>query len=273
MTDRTVIAATDLSPRSAHVVGRAARIARRLGARLIVAHVADGGALAGLGRGAGQVSDLLDSLAAEHGGEAHLLQAPPDAALASLATDHAARILVLGLHNERRVLDLLRLTTMERITLAAPCPVLIAHQPPAEDYEQVLCATDFSAASAASLAIAAQIAPRARFHAVHALQLPLGAIFKLGHADTDKALTGAEALMDDFLKAPGLPALAEPPEIVPGGVHQVLAFRCAELAADLVCIGTHAGQDDRDLGNFARDLMRAPPTDLLIAKPGQDAPG
>jgi nucleotide-binding universal stress UspA family protein len=71
-----------------------------------------------------------------------------------------------------------------------------------------------------------------------------------------------------FLSAPGLPELAETPEIVVGGVHEVLAFRQAELGADLVCIGTHSGRDPSRLGNYARDLMRAPPTDLLVAKPG-----
>jgi len=268
----TVIAATDLTRRSAHVVGRAARIARRLNARLIIAHVADGGALAGLGRGGGHSSASLEALAQEHDGEVHLLQGHPAQALVELAQNHAARLLVLGLHRERRVLDLLGLTTMERIVQNAPCPVLIAHQPPETDYEQVLCATDFSRASATALAVAGQIAPRARFHAVHALQLPIGSIFKLGHSETDKALDRTEAQIDDFLQTPGLPALSEPPEIVPGGVHQVLAFRCEELAADLVCIGTHAGQDDKELGNYARDLMRAPPTDLLIAKPGQRLP-
>ena len=103
---------------------------------------------------------------------------------------------------------------------------------------------------------------------MHALHLPLGAIFKRGQADSDAALSRAEAARRDFLALPGLPTLAEPPEIVPGGVHQVLNFRSEELDADLVVIGAHSGRTPDELGSYARDLMRAPPTDLLVAKPG-----
>ncbi len=95
-----------------------------------------------------------------------------------------------------------------------------------------------------------------------------------------------------FLANPELPPLAEPPEMVTGKLHDVLADRLRELEPDLLCIGTHSGSEPdmlghyaRDLmrapplqgvqdarapqtgGHYARDLMRAPPTDLLISKP------
>lgn len=199
--------------------------------------------------------------------EVRLLHGPVSEALSDLAEEEAALLLVLGLHRERRVLDVLRLTTMERIVLAATVPVLIAHQRPRDGYRRVLAPTDFSPASAAALRMAARLAPQASFHAIHALQLPLGARFVPGDAATDAALTRAEQLRAAFLAMPGLPDFAEPPEIVPGGVHEVLSFRQNELHADLLCIGTHSGRDPSQLGNYARDLMRAPPADLLVAKP------
>jgi hypothetical protein len=52
------------------------------------------------------------------------------------------------------VLDVLRLTTMEKIVLAAPVPVLIAHREPSRPYRRVLALTDFSPASAAALRVA-----------------------------------------------------------------------------------------------------------------------
>lgn len=295
-----IIAATDLKPRSAHVAGRAALIAKALHARLILAHVApqfqsetaepadasdragngsDGaapGALVKLGRsllarprGMKNPEARLRTLAQSLGPhvEFRLLHGNASAALSELGKDENALLMVLGLHRERRVLDLLRLTTMERIVLDAAMPVLIAHQPPRKSYRCVLAPTDFSPASAASLRMAAQLAPGARFHAIHALQLQLGARFSPGDAATDAAITRAEQLRAAFLAMPGLPDFAEPPEIVPGGVHEVLAFRQNELQADLVCIGTHSGRNPTELGNYARDLMRAPPTDLLVAKP------
>ena len=140
-----------------------------------------------------------------------------------------------------------------------PCPVLIAHLPPDRSYRQVLLATDFSPGSAAALITAARIAPGAEFHAIHALQVPLG-------RDRDAAQEKAEAACAAFLATPGLPPLAEPPEIVPGGVHQVLAYRHEELGADLLCLGASSGADPGRLGNYARDLMRAPPSDMLVAR-------
>ena len=309
MRPSAILAASDLSPRSAQVGGRAARIAQRLEARLIVAHVAPadlvelpeeaprvpveavadegGGALAeapsgplrSLGqrllgrrmrRGIDGPARALD--AAARGllpkPELRLLAGEPAEELSRLATDEGAALMVLGLHRERRVLDVLRLTTMERIVLAAPVPVLIAHRDAGRPYRRVLALTDFSPASAAALRFAARLAPEAEFHAIHALQLPLGARLAAPDAAPDDFLTQAEQMRAAFLAAPGLPPLTEAPEIVPGGVHEVLAYRQVELDADLVCIGTHSGRDPEQLGNYARDLMRAPPTDLLVAKPG-----
>lgn len=268
MTQPSILAATDLSDRSAHVVGRAAILAKTLGARLHLVHVGPDEAAGrfGLGRSKGSPATQLAALAEAQNATLHLLSGDPAEALATLAAQENAALIVLGLHRERRVLDLLRLTTMERIVLAAPCPVVIAHQPPTQDYAQVLALTDFSTSSAQAMAMAARIAPRASFHAVHALILPIGKAFKPGSRDTDRALDSAESRKRAFLAFPGMPTFAEDPEIVPGGVHQVLAFRQSELDADLVCIGAHSGRKPDALGNYARDLMRAPPTDLLVAK-------
>lgn len=251
MTVPTILAATDLSPRSAAVAGRAVRIARALGGRLVLAHV----------RGS-------EGEAPPVAAETRLLTGQPAEALADLARVERASLIVLGLHRERRVLDLLRLTTMERIVLAAPCPVLIAHLSAQHDYRAILALTDFSAASAASLIASARIAPGASRNAIHALQMRLGARAAPGNEEFEAAMLRAEAALARFMATPGLPVLDEPPLIVPGGVHEVLDFRRAELGADLVCIGAHSGRDHAALGNYARDLMRAPPTDVLVAKPG-----
>ena len=267
MSPLTVIAATDLTERSAHVAGRGAMLAQCLDARLILVHVGSGEAPRFLGRNKGDPEADVSEMARAYGADVALLSGDPALELCKLAEQENAALIVLGLHRERRVLDVLRLSTLERIVLAAPCPVLVAHQPPEKEYAQVLAPTDFSAASANSLAVAARIAPDAKFHAVHALQLPIGMIFKRGQKESDAALAFADMRKAAFLAFPGLPKLAEPPEIVPGGVHQILEFRQHELGADLVCIGAHSGRQPNALGNYARDLMRLPPTDLLIAKP------
>lgn len=298
-----VIVATDFAPSSANAAARAKMLARILDARLILAHAlpesvapalpepaqdqnADPGetepdetaasgprSLGKLGRTlrlrkrVQDPAEQLRSAARSLDAEARLVYGPPDQALSYLAAQEGAALLVLGLHKERRVLDLLRLTTMERIVLKSDVPVLIAHRPVGHDYLRVLALTDFSPASASALAMAGRIAPEASFHAIHALQMPLGAKFGAADSAGDAAVTRAEQLRIAFMARPGLPRLSEPPEIVPGGVHEILSFRQNELNADLVCIGTHSGRDPSQLGNYARDLMRAPPTDLLVSKP------
>lgn len=287
-----VIAATDRTPRSTHVVGRAAAMARVLAARLIVAHVDDDAdkavaaarsgrtarsALGGIGRklktriAASPAPRSLEAIEAE----AHALdpdavlfrlEGEPALALATLAKAENAALIVLGLHRERRVLDALRLTTMERIVAEVTTPVLIALQPPERAYRVVLALTDFSPGSAASLALAARLAPDARFHALHMLTLPLGARFSPDDPVCDAEITRAEQARDGFLNSPDLPTLAEAPLMVPGNLHSLLALYSGELGANLVCIGLNSGRDGYRLGHYARDLMRAPPVDLLIGR-------
>lgn len=290
MSGPAILAATDFSPRSAQVPGRAAALARAMGARLVLAHVRpprpEGPQLALPGA---RVRPLLARLGlvgramTDEAAEAHLsaaaaragmacatrlLRGPAETAIAQAAAEEGAALIVLGLHRERRMLDALRLTTMERIVLEAPVPVLIAHQPHDRPYARVLALTDFSPGSAAALAMAARIAPGAEFHAVHALQVPLVAAMAVGGEAEDQARVQAELMRTAFLARPEVPPLAAPPELVPGGVHEVLAFRRQELGADLVVIGSQSGTREDALGHYARDLMRAPPTDLLVAKPG-----
>jgi len=69
------------------------------------------------------------------------------------------------------------------------------------------------------------------------------------------------------MSGPGLPPNMTPPEIVRGGVHEVLRYRMAEGQTDLLVIASQSGRDPSRLGNYARDLMRAPPTDILVTKP------
>lgn len=298
---QTVIAASDGTSRSAHVIGRAAVLAGQLDMQLVVAHVrspraalianrrkADQQAGEPQGNGLGKLGRRLTRLAtaplprtagqaplrdiearmrdAGVAGAPRLLTGDAAEEISALAKAESAAFLVLGLHGKRRALDALRLTTMEKIVLATQATALIAHQPPTRPYRRVLALTDFSPASAKALAVAARIAPDARFHALHMLALPLGARFSPDDPACDAAITRAEQAREGFLATPGLPELAEPPLMVPGNLHEMLKLRAEETGADLICIGINSGRDGSRLGHYARDLMRAPPLDLLVAR-------
>jgi nucleotide-binding universal stress UspA family protein len=260
-----IIAASDLTPRSREVAARACALAGRLNVRVILVHFVPPGTAPRLIEKAREAlrTSLRDAQA-----EVRILTGAPETGIATLCREEAAVLVVLGLHRFRRVLDILGLTTMEKIVLRAPVPVLIAHTPASRPYRTVLSSTDFAPACAAALAAAAWIAaPDAEFHAIHALQLPLRDKFSPTDVEHSRAMTKAQTLRRAFLAMPGLPTALHLPEIVPGGVHEVLSFRVEELQPDLLAIGTHSGRDPGTLGNYARDLMREPPTDVLVAKP------
>jgi len=263
-----LIAASDLTDRSAAVLPRALSVAAQTGGRVIFVHVAPDNVPEA------RIADLrrrMEEVAAQTSGgsaaEIRVIRGRPELALPDMVETEAADLLILGLHRVRPVLDLLRLTTMERIVLRADIPVLVAHVPAGKGYRKVLGCVDFAPACAAALAAAGRIAPHAEFHAIHALQVPLRDKFSPGGIEDSRAMTQAEVLRSAFLASPGLPPDLHLPEIVPGGVHAVLGFRVDELEPDLITIGTHSGRDPGVLGNYARDLMRDPPADVLVTKP------
>ena len=274
-----IIAATDLTRRSAQVLGRAVRLARAMGAAVEFVHVL-APRRAGVVRralrpppGPNALLDRLRHEAAAHEGvriDCQVLEGKPEEALPALVETQGAGLIVLGLHKERRVLDLLRLTTMERIVLASQTPVLIAHRPVTGDYARVLGSVTFSPTCARALAVAAELAPAASIQAIHALQVPLRDKLAPTEPEQTRSMTEAEMLRTAFCAMDGVPAMQ--PEIVIGGVHEVLRFRIDEFRPDLLAMGTHSGRDPAVLGAYTRDLMRAPPCDMLVVKPPVSAP-
>lgn len=264
----TIIAASDLSDRSENVLGRAVTLAEHLDGRVLFVHAAPRGMPDMRAEAArAQMQEACDTLRGGERAEVRVLRDRPELAIPELAAAERATLLVLGLHRPRPVLDLLRLTTMERIVLRTEAPALLAHTAFTRPYGKVLAALDFSASDAAALALAARLAPDAAFHAIHALQLPLREKLPRGRDSMGTpTLQEARARCEAWMTTPGLPEGMNAPEIVPGPPHEVLAFRVDELRPDLVTIGASSKAEPDRLGNHARDLMREPPTDVLVAK-------
>jgi nucleotide-binding universal stress UspA family protein len=266
MTGRLILAATDGTDRSRAVLDRAELVARHWRARLALAHVRKPSRSRFRLRLAQTAPDELAAALVQHGGRADdlfMVDGNPSDAIAELARSLGASLVVLGLHRERRVLDTLRMTTMERITLGVNCPVLVAQSYPIKPYQRVLGALSFDPISVQGLRVAASLAPDAEFHAIHALAYAP----TVNPAARAEALTAAMQQRDDFMKLSDLPPGMPLPEIVPGGVHEVLRYRMDEWRPDLLVIGSGSGRDKSRLGNYARDLMRAPPTDMLVMTP------
>ncbi len=263
----TILVASDLTDRSAPAIARAVLLAATLPARLVAVTALDpdaDGATVAAARPA-----LLAALAArpeaagvDYAAEAYL--GPPDQAIPAAAAAVGAELLVLGLHRPR-VLDTLRLTTMERMLAAARCPVLLARAPAPAPYARILALTAFGPSCAAAILAARRLAPAARMQLLHAQSLSLA-----DRLHPDRA--AAEAAEAAAVWAARLPPEVPAPMIVPGGLHELLALAVEEFRPDLLALGASSRSDPGALGHHVRDLIRDPPADVLVARAGAPAP-
>ena len=117
---RTILAASDLSARSDTALGRAIRLSREQGARLIVAHIVDDAAPPDIhetqiGAARASLARFLDALAGGVETEIHVACGDPTTDLLALIETHRPDLLVLGTHRPRPFLDALRETTAARL--------------------------------------------------------------------------------------------------------------------------------------------------------------
>ena len=275
----TYLAATDMSPRSDLALRRAAWLADRHGARVIVAHVVDDAApmeIAASLRDAAHAAleRFTASLSGNVSFDIRVDFGDPTADIVALVAAEAPDLLIMGTHRPRPFLDALRETTVQRIVRLTASPVLMVADRVDHAYDHVVAASDFSPASAAAIHLAHQIAPEAGITPVHAFHVPYSGLMAYGGQGIDDVTASfqLEAVEDDarWRDSTPLPPTCHPSVIAPGSVAQVLADQIKATGATLVTAGAHGrvGQGRAILGSVATDLLRMPPCDVLIARPG-----
>jgi universal stress protein E len=188
---RRILAATDFSCGAEQAVRRAARLAAQHRAELLLLHAVDPGPWLVL-------RDLQDGepdLQARLAGQAEILLASTARSLASASeagtgasvrtrcaqgrpldaivqASEAADLVVLGSSGEHPLRDATLGSTADRLCRALERPLLIVRGSAQAAYRQVLAAVDFSAASVRALALAAALAPHAKLHLLHGIELP-----------------------------------------------------------------------------------------------------
>lgn len=272
-----LLVATDLSPRADRAVARAFDLAGRLGAQLTVLSVIDEALPEEMTKQMKAMAEArLERFAASRKGaeavrhETRVLIGDPVGAISAAAATEQADLLVLGLHRPRPFLDILRETTMERIVRLQDCPVLLVTEPADHPYATVLAALDFAPASTHALSLAAEMAPEAALHGLHAVHVPYKGFSPAAGAAGSSAPFLREARDSYHLwrdQAP-LPDRLGEVELIEGAVEGVVRMRAAQLGCDLLCLGAHGrvGSAPALLGSLTNDLIRTPPCDLLIAR-------
>ena len=273
-----ILVATDLTPRAERAVGRAFLIARAWGETTVtVLHVTQDDLPADLaeayGTEAAKHLDWVCGQAAEAAAvpwRSRLVAGDPASVTRRVAEEIGADLVVTGLHRRRRMFDRLRKTTLELIVEDSRLPILLVADAAAGAYRRVLAAVDFSPASTSALEAARIIAPAAQFRTFHAVQTLFEGAFA---EDPDRimarsALKEAEVAMERWMDEGGLPPGIPRPAIEEGAFAAVLEMERRAFAPDLLAIGAHArhGPVRRTLGRVARDLVRNPPCDLLVAR-------
>jgi len=287
----TIFVATDFSAPSRHAAERAARLAHETHARLILAHVVDGGMLAAFRQWMDTGGEHEQRLMAEAGRQLQALAADLGAArqvhvstrlmvgsvldeVRRSAQSEAADLVVVGARGAGFMRRLVLGTTSERLMRRATQPMLVVRHSPHEPYRRVLVATDFSAWSAQAVAAARRFAPNAHLVLLHAFEVPFEE--KLAFAGVDSATIehyrrGARAEATQQVHAlaqeAGLALGRWEPCVVEGNASQRIIEFEQELDCDLVVIGKHgtSATEDLLLGSTTKHVLAEGDTDVLIA--------
>ena len=267
----SILATSDLSDRSERALRRAFKLARELDADLTLFAVADdslpedvSGALANRSR------EYLEAFAKE--ADAGLNRkiivelGDPTTRLAEMANDPSFDLVIFGRHRPDRFLDGFRKTTVESIASLALTPLLIVVNPSHKDYRRVLAPTAFSRACSRAVETAIKIAPDAELRMIHAWSAPFEG--RTGGKDSDYAKTVAKEITGQAEAwSSSLPAAVPGVDLVHGGLGQTVAQSINSFQPELLTIGAHTRSVSiSGLGSFTSELVRDPPTDLLITR-------
>jgi len=290
---RHILAPTDMSAPARLASERAARLAREHGARLTLLQVLPPGPLDELRQwlGSGTGSALAQALLADARREldelALQLQAEGPVAIdtrtecaAVLASVQQAGeavdadLVVLGARGAGVLRRLMLGTTAERLLRRTTRPLLVVRQPAQGPYRRALLALDFSPWSAAVLAAARKVAPKARWVLCTAYQVPFED--KLRFAGVDESAFALYRQQARQQATQQLHALAAGAGLQPGQWDAALVEGDAAVRlldeerardCDLVVLGKHgqSAAEDLLLGSVTKHVLAEGTADVLMA--------
>lgn len=288
---RSILCAVDLAADATCALERAAWVARCHGAELHVAHVVEGSAMEVLRQWLGTGSSVEQALLERARNDLHALLEPVQRAcgvqahavvLAGLVPDQVigaahrvgAALLVVGAGQGASALRHVVLgSTADRLLRRGHRPVLMARNAAMTDYARALVAVDFSPWSAACLAWARRVAPRAHLVLHHAWSVPFEE--KLQFAGVDPATvqayeyaaqSDAQRRLHDLAAQEGLGASDWTPSLVHGDADLTMAKVASDMDCDLIVVGKHGSHAAQDLllGSVTRHVLGEAAQDVLV---------
>ncbi len=283
----TILLATDLSSRCDRALDRAAYLAKRWRARLVVLNVLEPDAeWTGSGRSldlpswqhppdretvaAAQLRrDLGESLKAA---EVRVVEGAPAATIEAVAREVGAGLIVTGIARHDTLGRYLLGSTVERLAHQTPVPLLVVKNR-LRPYDEVLVATDFSPSSQHALTAAARFFPRTPLTLLHAWEIPFAGFLdkpEFRRQWTEMEKRGCDAFVAQSLLSEDqhrhLQVLMEH-----GSVDTIVPSYMRAKNVDLVVVGTHgrSGVFDVRLGGTARRILNVAPGDVLLIREPQ----
>lgn len=289
---RTILAATDLSPRANRAARRGAQLAHTHGSALHLALVlreaGDRDLPAPLAlesirdQGEGGCADgphaLLNELASvlqrHYGVEVvrHVLYGRPREALISAASEVSADLMIVGAHGAGFFREFLLGSTAFHLVYRCRQPVLVVKNDVFGPYESVLVGVDLSPDSGRALSASAALAPRAAFTALYAVCLPFESRWALGDIGDEaweqyrrKVLDVARTELTAFLTRYPSAARVQPRADY-GDPVKLLLERTWQGHADLVVVAKHGRGSPHgpELGSVSRRIVEAADCDVLL---------
>lgn len=280
-----VLVATDLSARSDRAIARGAELAARVHARLTILHVIDEDLPVHiLGEDAREartaLAEIAQAIEETHGLPAEIVvrAGHPAGAIAALAAEEGADLVVMGAHRRRILADIFVGTTIERVIRRASVPVLMANAASPAPHAAILAAIDFSdtALHAVRTARALGLLDGARLTLLNAFTAPAKDMMLIagveerlvqGHV-SEEALAARRAL-EAFRASLDLDPARVDLRIEEGAPESVVQGAIPETGADLLVIGTRGatGLDRALMGSVADALLRKVEIDVFAVPP------
>ena len=274
-----ILLATDLSCRCDRAQDRAALLAERWGAKLIVLHVLEGSEPSDLPswrRGPSTAAQIAErQIRADLEGRAVdwelvLERGEPAEAILRQATERDCGLVVTGVARDGMLGPIVLGTAVDWLVRRAPMPVLVVKTRPRRPYAELVVATDFSEPSRHALECALGLFPEAGVALFHAYRVPFaGFLGQDAHRDEFHAMAVAECAA--FLpRVQALPAaVAQMRTLIEyGSPEELVSTYVRDRSVDLVVLGTQgrSGLSGFLVGSTAERLLSCLPCDVMMVR-------
>lgn len=188
-------------------------------------------------------------------------------AAASYAQLWAPDLMVCGAHASDVLTDFFKISTVERISVASPAPLLVVRNKPFGPYASALVPVDFSKMSRPALEMAMAIMPEGVMQLLHVFDVPAAAaVVQAPHRKLDAA-----AFADDFRTLTagldvGRRAITR--SVSEGMPKREIVSAALADPSDLIVMGTtgRRGLGRAVMGSTAHEVLERLPTDVLLVR-------